>query len=75
MKKYSSSQIISVLGIFPSKDEDLRVKTFNLSIEMIKKEALLGLKCIEMLVLMFCAPNAMIKRGVSIGWEDQQSAD
>lgn len=75
MKKYSSPQIISVLGIFPSQDEDLRVKTFNLNIEMIKKQALFGLKRIEMLVLRFCAPDAMIKRGVSIGCEDQQSAD
>ena len=68
-------KIVSILRIFPCQDEDLRAKTFNLSIEMIKKQALLGLKFIEMLVLMFCAPDAMIKRGVSIGWEDQQSAD
>lgn len=75
MKKYSSSQIISVLRIFSGQDEDFGVKTFNLTIEMIKKQALFGLKRIEMLVLMFYAPDAMIKRGVSIGCEEQQSAD
>ena len=36
LKKYSSSQIISVLGIFPGQDEDFGVKTFNLTIKMIK---------------------------------------
>lgn len=59
-------KIISVLGMFPGQDEDFGVKTFNLTIEMIKKQALFGLKCIEMLVLRFCAPDAMIKRVIAM---------